>query len=220
MDHGKSTLFKSLCKQLKIKSGNIIIDENSISSFNNKQFANKAGVLFQENISPNINVKQLVSYGRFSHIGIFSNLNNNDYEIINKALKITGTKKFENLHVNELSSGQRQLVWIALLVAQDVKYLFLDEPTTYLDLKHQYEILDCLVKLNKEENKTIVMILHDINQAIQYADNIIVMKDGKIIKSGVPKKIITSKLVKDVFEINANIIKNKGHIYICPLKNI
>ena len=105
MGHGKSTLFKSLCKQLKIKSGNIIIDENLISSFNNKQFAKKVGVLFQENISPNINVKQLVSYGRFSHISIFSNLNENDYEIINKALKITGTKQFENLNINELSSG-------------------------------------------------------------------------------------------------------------------
>ena len=133
---------------------------------------------------------------------------------------LTGTKQFENMNINELSSGQRQLVWIALLVAQDVKYLFLDEPTTYLDLKHQFEILDCLVKLNEDEQKTIVMILHDINLAIQYADNIIVMKGGKIIKFGGPKEIITSELIQSVFEINANVVCNKGRVYCVPQRKL
>lgn len=192
--------------------------KKNINLFNIKEFSKKVGIIFQENITPNISVRQLVSYGRFTYVGLFSNLTSDDNKKIEKALEITNTKCFENMKINELSSGQKQLVWIALLISQDVKYLFLDEPTTFLDLKHQFEILDCLVKLNKFENKTIIMILHDINLAVQYADNIIIMKSGKIIDHGDPKKIITQDMINEVFEINAKIINNGDDIFCFPLK--
>lgn len=217
---GKSTLFKSLCKQLNPYLGNIFLNDKNINKIKNKDFAKITSILFQENIAPNdLTVKELVSYGRFPHIGLYSDLSNDDKKIIEDSLTLTNTKQFENRSITELSSGQRQLVWIAMLLSQNTNIMFFDEPTTYLDLKNQYEIMNCIEKINKELNKTIVIILHDINLAIQYADYIFMMKNGKIKYFGNVEDIITKENIKDIFDINVSIIKNKGQTFICPLKN-
>ena len=173
--------------------------------------------MFQENSIPNdITVKELISYGRFAHINLFSELKEEDKNIINNAIKICGIKKFEDNYVNELSSGQRQLVWIAMLISQNSEYMFLDEPTTYLDLKNQFEIMNCIKKINKELNKTIVLILHDINLAAQYADYIFMMKNGEIKYKGLPLDVLTEDNIKEIFNINVKIIKTNENILICP----
>lgn len=217
---GKSTLFKSLCKQLNPYSGNIFLNDKNINKIKNKDFAKITSILFQENVAPNdLTVKELVSYGRFPHIGLYSDLDNNDKKIIEDSLTLTNTKQFENRSVTELSSGQRQLVWIAMLLSQNTNIMFFDEPTTYLDLKNQYEVMNCIEKINKELNKTVIIILHDINLAIQYADYIFMMKNGKIKYSGTIDEVIITNNIKDIFDINVSIIKNKGQTFICPLKN-
>lgn len=216
---GKSTLFKSLCRQLHLFSGKVFLNAIDVQGITNKEFAKNVGILFQENQLPHdITVRELVSYGRFAQTGLFSSFSEKDENVIENAMAITNVKQFENKEVNSLSSGQRQLVWIAMLVAQEAKYLFLDEPTTYLDLKNQFEILNCLVKLNKEQNKTIIMILHDINIAVQYADIIFVMNDGKIITSGAVENVITEEMLKNIFDINVKIIKEDNKIYCIPHK--
>ena len=214
---GKTTLFKSLCKQLIPSSGNILLNDKNISKYKNKDFAKIISILFQENIAPNdLTVKELISYGRFAHISLFSDLNKEDNEIIEDAMNLTNIKQFENKIIDELSSGQKQLVWIAMLIAQDSKYLLLDEPTTYLDLKNQFEIMNCIKKINDKLNKTIILILHDINLAAQYADYIFMLKDKKIKYKGLPIEILSEDHIKDIYDINVKIIKENKNILICP----
>lgn len=214
---GKTTLFKSLCKQLIPSSGNILLNDKNISKYKNKDFAKIISILFQENIAPNdLTVKELISYGRFAHIGLFSDLNKEDNKIIEGAMNLTNTKQFENKLINELSSGQKQLVWTAMLITQDSKYMFLDEPTTYLDLKNQFEIMNCIKRINKELNKTIILILHDINLAAQYADYIFMLKDKKIKYKGLPIEVLSEDNIKDIYDINVKIIKEDKNILICP----
>ena len=216
---GKSTLFKALSKQLNPFEGKIEFNNINIKQIKQKEFAKKIGIMFQENSIPNdITVKELISYGRFAHINLFSELKDEDKNIINNSIEICGIKKFENNYVNELSSGQRQLVWIAMLISQNSEYMFLDEPTTYLDLKNQFEIMNCIKKINKELNKTIVLILHDINLAAQYADYIFMMKNGEIKYKGLPLDVLTEDNIKEIFNVNVKIIKENNNILICPIK--
>ena len=217
---GKSTLLKTLCRQLYPKSGKVLLNGLNIDSITRKGFAQLVGILFQENRIPHeLTVKELISYGRFAQIGLFSRLNEEDERKINEAMKMTNTLQFAEREVNSLSSGQRQLVWIAMLIAQEAQYIFLDEPTTYLDMSNQFEILKCLEKLNKEDKKTIVMILHDINIAFQFADRLIIMKDGHIEKQGNVNEIASDKdMLKNVFGVNLKIIKENENYYCIPLK--
>ena len=217
---GKSTLMKTLCKQLKVTDGFVTlngIDENEIPI---KTFAKKVGILFQENQIPKeIKVRDLVSYGRFAQIGLFSKMTDEDDDIIDEAMMLTNTLIFEDREICELSSGQRQLVWIAMLLAQEAEYLFLDEPTTFLDLKNQFDILNCLKKINKEKGKTLVLILHDINIAAQYADYIFAMKDGMIIKEGETKEVLTEEFLKELYDVPIEVINENDRIYCLP-KNL
>lgn len=214
---GKSTMLKSLCKQLKIKSGEVLLNNKNISSMTNKTFAKNVGLLFQENIIPQeIKVKDLISYGRYAQIGIFSTIGEEDLKKIENAMLLTRTKQFENKSVAELSSGQRQLVWIAMLLAQEADYLFLDEPTTYLDLKNQFDILECLNRINKEQHKTLILILHDINVAAQYADYLFAMKDGKIIKAGTKKEVLTKDFLTELYEVDIDVIEEGEKLYCLP----
>lgn len=216
---GKSTLLKSLCRQLHLSSGSVKINGININAIVTKELAKMIGVLFQENKVPQeMTVRELVSYGRFAQVGLFAKLDKNDDDIIDRSMRITGTMQFADREVAALSSGQRQLVWIALLLAQEATHLFLDEPTTYLDLENQFAILNCLVKINREEKKTIVMVLHDLNLAAQYADTLIVMKKGEIVLSGSPVDILTTDLIKDVFCINADVKKQDGRMLCIPIR--
>ena len=203
---GKSTLFNLLLKGNKINSGKIYFEGENISNIKLKQFARKVAAVHQMNTAPeDIKVKDLVAFGRTPYRDLCGGLTKKDFEKIERAMEITGTKELENVEFAKLSGGQKQRVWIALALAQDTKVLFLDEPTTYLDIKYQLDILGLVEKLNKQLGMTIIMVLHDINQAIRYSGNIIAMKAGKVVKSGAPSEVITSELIKNIYGVNLNV---------------
>lgn len=203
---GKSTLLKALTRVIPHQGGSIVLDGEEIAKENTKLLARKMAILPQTPESaPGLTVGELVSYGRFPYQKGFGRLTAKDYEIINWALDVTGTQFFKYHPVDALSGGQRQRVWIAMALAQETEMIFLDEPTTYLDMAHQLEILELLQKLNEDQHRTIVMVLHDLNQASRFADHIIAMKSGEIVKSGTSHEVITPDVLKTVFRIDADI---------------
>lgn len=201
---GKSTLLKALTRIIPHRSGSIILDGKNISKENTKQLAKKMAILPQTPESARgLTVGELVSYGRFPYQKGFGKLTKRDHVVIEWALEVTGTMKFKFRSVDALSGGQRQRVWIAMALAQETDIIFLDEPTTYLDMAHQLEVLELLEKLNKEQERTIVMVLHDLNQAARFADYIIALKQGQIIKKGTCYEVIDPDVLRKVFQIDA-----------------
>ncbi|MBS4218529.1 ABC transporter ATP-binding protein [Bacillus sp. FJAT-49711] len=203
---GKSTLLKAITRIISHQSGTIVLDGKHISKENTKTLAKKMAILPQTPESASgLTVGELVSYGRFPYQNGFGRLTKHDYEVIDWALEVTGTIDFKFRPVDSLSGGQRQRVWIAMSLAQETDIIFLDEPTTYLDMAHQLEVLELLQKLNIEQDRTIVMVLHDLNQAARFADFIIALKDGEIVKSGACEDVIKHDVLKKVFHIDAEI---------------
>jgi iron complex transport system ATP-binding protein len=201
---GKSTLLKAITRIISHQSGNILLDGNDISKVNTKLLAKQMAILPQTPESASgLTVGELVSYGRFPYQKGFGRLTKKDYEVIDWALEVTGTIDFKFRPVDALSGGQRQRVWIAMALAQETEIIFLDEPTTYLDMAHQLEVLELLQKLNLEQERTIVMVLHDLNQAARFADHIIALKDGEIVKAGNCEEVISHKVLKKVFNIDS-----------------
>lgn len=201
---GKSTLLKAITRIISHQSGNILLDGRDISKVNTKLLAKQMAILPQTPESASgLTVGELVSYGRFPYQKGFGRLTKMDYEVIDWALEVTGTIDFKFRPVDALSGGQRQRVWIAMALAQETEIIFLDEPTTYLDMAHQLEVLELLQKLNHEQERTIVMVLHDLNQAARFADHIIALKDGEIVKAGNCEEVISHKVLKKVFNIDA-----------------
>lgn len=216
---GKSTLFNLMTKNLKPDSGEIFLRNKNIADLKLKEFARQAAIVHQYNTAPmDISVEKLVSYGRtpYHTMGLSPDAKK-DEEKVNWAMEITDTLKHKHKAVSQLSGGQKQRVWIAMALAQDTKILFLDEPTTYLDIRYQLQILKLIRQLNQEYSLTIVMVLHDINQSLYYSDEIIAMKDGKIIAQGLPEDIITPELVKSVFDVELNISTENGKPFILPI---
>ncbi|KPB04553.1 ABC transporter ATP-binding protein [Bacillus sp. CHD6a] len=203
---GKSTLLKAITRIISHQSGAILLDGQEIAKENTKSLAKKMAILPQtpESVS-GLTVGELVSYGRFPYQKGFGRLTKKDYEVIDWALEVTGTTEFKYRPVDALSGGQRQRVWIAMALAQETEIIFLDEPTTYLDMAHQLEVLELLQRLNREQERTIIMVLHDLNQAARFADYLIALKDGTIIKSGNCEEVITTEVLKKVFHIDADI---------------
>jgi iron complex transport system ATP-binding protein len=203
---GKSTLLKAITRIISHDSGAVILDGKNISKENTKRLAKNMAILPQTPESPKgLTAGELVSYGRFPYQKGFGRLTKKDIEAIEWALEVTGTKDFKYRPVDALSGGQRQRVWIAMALAQETEIIFLDEPTTYLDMAHQLEVLELLQRLNEEQERTIVMVLHDLNQAARFADFIIAMRDGQIVKAGTCEEIITRQVLKEVFHIDAEI---------------
>jgi iron complex transport system ATP-binding protein len=203
---GKSTLLKAITRIISHQSGNVLLDGEDISKGNTKELAKKMAILPQTPESASgLTVGELVSYGRFPHQKGMGRLSRKDYEIINWALDVTGITDFKYRQVDALSGGQRQRVWIAMALAQETDIIFLDEPTTYLDMAHQLEVLELLQKLNAEQDRTIVMVLHDLNQAARFADYIVALKEGEIVKAGNCEEVITHEVLKKVFNIDAAI---------------
>ncbi|SEF70397.1 ABC transporter ATP-binding protein [Paenibacillus sp. UNC499MF] len=203
---GKSTLLKAATRIISHQSGSILLDGELISKENTKVLARKMAILPQSPESANgLKVGELVSYGRFPYQTGFGRLTKKDYEVIDWALEVTGTREFKYRPVDALSGGQRQRVWIAMALAQETEIIFLDEPTTYLDMAHQLEVLELLHKLNLEQGRTIVMVLHDLNQAARFADYIIALKDGEVVKAGSCEEVISHDVLKQVFQIDAEI---------------
>jgi iron complex transport system ATP-binding protein len=201
---GKSTLLKAITRIISHQSGSILLDGKDISKVNTKILAKQMAILPQTPESASgLTVGELVSYGRFPYQKGFGRLTKKDYEVIDWALEVTGTIDYKFRPVDALSGGQRQRVWIAMALAQETEIIFLDEPTTYLDMAHQLEVLELLQKLNHEQERTIVMVLHDLNQAARFADHIIALKDGEIVKAGNCEEVISHKVLKKVFNIDA-----------------
>lgn len=203
---GKSTLLKAITRIIPQQSGRVVLDGKDISKVNTKFLAKKMAILPQTPESAaGLTVGELVSYGRFPYQTGFGRLTKKDYEVIEWALEVTGTAFFKYHPVDALSGGQRQRVWIAMALAQETDIIFLDEPTTYLDMAHQLEVLELLQKLNREQGRTIVMVLHDLNQAARFADYIIALKAGEVVKAGTCEEVITHDVLKQVFQIDAEI---------------
>lgn len=213
---GKSTLLRSVARLLKPDSGNIFLNEKDIAKIDTKQIAKKLSILPQGPIAPEeLTVFQLVKLGRYPHQNWLNQWTEKDESCVKEALRLTGLENFAERTVQSLSGGQRQRAWIAMTLAQDTEVILLDEPTTFLDLNHQIEVLDILYQLNREKNRTIIMVLHDLNLSARYADHIIAVSDKTVVDSGPPNKIMNSETIKKVFKMNC--IISKDPLYGTPM---
>jgi iron complex transport system ATP-binding protein len=204
---GKSTLLRGLARLLKPQQGTVLLDGEDIHRLPTRDVATRLGILPQQPIAPEgITVSDLVARGRHPHQRWFRQYSQEDEDAITAALVATATDDLADRTVDELSGGQRQRVWIALTLAQGTPLMLLDEPTTFLDLAHQVEVLDLLAQLNESEGRTIVMVLHDLNLACRYAHHLIAMRDGAIVAAGAPRQIVDTDLVASVFDLDARVI--------------
>ncbi|HGO9422646.1 MULTISPECIES: ABC transporter ATP-binding protein [Bacillus cereus group] len=216
---GKSTLLSVMSRNHTPSSGEVILDGKAISEYKPKEFARKLAVVHQQNEAPaDITVEKLISFGRMPYKNIFSPQTDEDREAIERALVCTNLQSKRDKPIYALSGGERQRVWIAMTLAQNTPMLFLDEPTTYLDIYYQLEILELVKELNEVHGLTIVMVLHDINQAIRYSDHIIVMKDGEIITKGNPNDVITEEMVKAIYGVDVIVKQDEDTgLYMVPM---
>ncbi|WP_266019606.1 ABC transporter ATP-binding protein [Brucella intermedia] len=216
---GKSTLLRALSRLLAPVSGKVVLDGRNISDLPAKEVARRLGLLPQTSVAPDgITVADLVSRGRYPHQSFLRQWSVEDEEAVACALEVTRISDLANRSVNELSGGQRQRVWIALVLAQETPILLLDEPTTYLDIAHQIELLELLAELNRE-GRTVVAVLHDLNHACRYASHLVAMRNGAIMAEGAPSEIVTEKLIEEVFGLASVIITDpvSGTPLVVPL---
>ncbi|HWS42447.1 MAG TPA: ABC transporter ATP-binding protein [Pseudoflavonifractor sp.] len=204
---GKSTVLKAVGRLLKPRGGAVYLNGEDICRLSTKEVAQKMAVLPQSPQAPaGLTVGELVAYGRYPHQRGFGKLTPEDKDIIRWALEATRLSEYETTAVDCLSGGQRQRVWIAMALAQQTDLILLDEPTTYLDLSYQLEVLELLYRLNREQGCTIVMVLHDLNLAARFADYMIAIRSGDIIRHGTPEEVMTARVLRDTFEIDAVIV--------------
>lgn len=208
---GKSTLLKAITRLIKYQEGSVVLDGIDIQTMKPKELAQQIGVLPQLHSAPSdFRVKELVGYGRMPHQKPWKGKTKEDEEIIRWAMEVTGTWRFRDKSIYEISGGETQRVWIATVLAQKPEIMFLDEPTTYLDISHQLETMNLVKKLNRETGIGIVMVLHDLTQALEVSDHIIVLKDGKKYDEGEPQDVITPKMMRDVYDVNCEIMHIAG----------
>jgi len=204
---GKSTLLRGLARLLPPQAGTVTLDGRDIAGLPSRQVATIVGLLPQQPIAPEgIGVADLVGRGRYPHQGWFRHWSSTDDAIVAEAMAATQTLELASRRMEELSGGQRQRVWIAMALAQNPDILLLDEPTTFLDVTHQVEVLDLLHELNHDQGTTVVMVLHDLNLAARYADRLVVMRQGTIIAEGAPAEVLTEAVVLDAFGLTARIV--------------
>ncbi|ELZ11668.1 ABC transporter [Halovivax asiaticus JCM 14624] len=216
---GKSTLLKGLATQLALDDGSVLIDGEEVHELDTKALARKLGLLSQENVSPtSISVEELVEHGRYPHRGFFDALTDEDRRAVDRAISLAGVEPLRERPVGSLSGGQKQLVWIAMVLAQETDVLLLDEPTTFLDLHHQLEVMEIVQTLRDESDITVVLVLHDIDQAARYADYMVALEDGSIYARGPPEEVVTEALLADVFEIDARVEETARGPRIEPLR--
>ncbi|MER6915121.1 ABC transporter ATP-binding protein [Streptomyces sp. NPDC000594] len=203
---GKSTLLRALARLLAPAAGAVHLDGRSLHAIPTRELAQRLGILPQSPVAPEgLTVIDLVGRGRSPHQTWWRQWSQGDERAVHDALRATGMSELADRPVDELSGGQRQRAWIAMAVAQGTPVLLLDEPTTYLDLAHQIDVLDLVTDLNREQDRTVVMVLHDLNQACRYADHVIAMKAGRIVAEGDPAEVITAELVEEVFGLRCRI---------------
>lgn len=206
---GKSTLLRGLSRMLPLKTGQISLDDTDLTSFKSRELAKRLSMLPQAPITPpGVTVSELVGRGRHPHQSWLHQWSNSHSDIVDEAMRLTNVYELRDRPVSDLSGGQRQRVWISMVLAQDTDIVFLDEPTTYLDLAHSVEVLNLVRRLNKEQGKTVVMVLHDLNLAARYSDNLILMKQGRLISQGKPNDVISSESLQEVFGLDARVIED------------
>lgn len=207
---GKSTLLRGLARLMEPRGGAVYLDGQAIHHLPTKYVARQLAILPQRPEAPDgLSVRELVAFGRFPYQGLLGVASEEDDRQIDAAMEITGTDCLADRLLGELSGGQRQLVWIAMALAQDTELLLLDEPTTFLDMAHQLEVLQVLERLHQQRRRTIVMVLHDINQAARYADHMVALVGGRIVASGTPHEILTPAMLAQVFAVEAEVITNR-----------
>jgi len=211
---GKSTTLRAMARLLKPRAGAVLLDGTDIHRYPTKKLATMLGILPQSPVAPDgLTVGDLVARGRYPHQGWLQQWTSEDEDAVNGALEATRLADLADRPVDELSGGQRQRAWIAMALAQGTEVMLLDEPTTFLDIAHQMEVLDLLMTLNQRDGRTIAVVLHDLNQACRYADHLVAMKKGKIVAEGRPEDVVTPELVRAVFEIDCDVIR-------CPLSGM
>lgn len=207
---GKSTLLKTICRIIRPMAGDVLLDGKSIGSYGSRELAKKVAILPQNPTAPGeITVQELVMYGRAPHqSSLFARTTKEDKELVEWALKETELLEFADRGITHMSGGQRQRAWIAMAIAQNTDVLFLDEPTSFLDVSHQMDVLHLVEHLNKTYNKTIVMVIHELNEAARFADYLVAMKDGKIQYEGTPHEIFHNEMLKGVFGVDSTIMND------------
>ena len=214
---GKSTLLKTLSNQLTPEEGVVRLDGRAVHELGAKELARELGLLSQENVSPeSLTVADLVTHGRYPHRGFLDSLTEADRTAIERALSMAGVEHLRDREMASLSGGQKQLVWVAMVLAQDTDILLLDEPTTFLDLHHQLEVMEVVATLRDESDRTVVLVLHDINQAARYADHVLALKDGTIHARGPPDDVVTEELLADVFGVEATVERGERGPTVTP----
>ncbi|MCX4666230.1 ABC transporter ATP-binding protein [Streptomyces sp. NBC_01381] len=204
---GKSTTLRALGRLLKPKSGAVLLDGEALAKLPTKKIAQQIGLLPQTPVAPEaITVGDLVARGRQPHQSWWQQWSDEDEKAVTEAMERTDVSALAERSVDELSGGQRQRVWIAMALAQDTGLLLLDEPTTYLDISHQVEVLDLVRQLNHDRGRTVVVVLHDLNQAARYADHLVAMKEGRIVAEGAPADVVTEELVREVFGLECVVV--------------
>lgn len=204
---GKSTVIRGLGRLLRPRTGQVLLGGQNIRTMSGRVLARRIGLLPQQPVAPEgLTVADLVARGRFPHLGLFNRPGAADLEIVTESLEATGTADLAGRRLDELSGGQRQRVWIAMVLAQQTDVLLLDEPTTFLDIAHQIEVLDLLSRLNRERGTTVVMVLHELNLAARYADHLIVMNGGRAVEQGPPSSVLTEDVVHSSFGLRAMVV--------------
>ncbi|MDQ4044583.1 MAG: ABC transporter ATP-binding protein [Chloroflexota bacterium] len=214
---GKSTVLRSLARLLKPRAGSVLLDGADIQRSRTKDVARKLAILPQSPSTPNgITVRELVGYGRFPHQGLMRSPSAEDREAVDWAISVTNLDSFRDREVDTLSGGERQRAWIAMALAQKTDVLLLDEPTTYLDIHYQIEVLSLVRELNQEHGITVGWVLHDLNQAAAYSDHIVMLREGQVVAQGHPHDVMTPAAIQDVFGIECCVIRHPmGNVPVC-----
>lgn len=212
---GKSTLFALMTRNLQPKKGKVLLEGKNIQNLHLTEFARRVSIVHQYNTSADdITVERLAAFGRTPYMKLMGGRSEEDIRLIAWAMEVTNLTEYRNREVSKLSGGQRQRVWIAMALAQNTKVLFLDEPTTYLDIRYQLEILELVQKLNREYGITVIMVLHDINQAVYFSDKIIGLKGGKVVVEGAPQEVITTESLQELYGIRLGVAMIEGKKFV------
>lgn len=212
---GKTTLFSLMTKNLRPLDGAVYLNGQNIREIPLKDFSRKVAIVHQYNSAPSdTSVKTLVTYGRTPYASFYRRSSREDEEVVDWAMQVTNVYKYKDKSISTLSGGERQRVWIAMALAQKTEILLLDEPTTYLDIRYQIQILNLIQSLNREFGMTIVMVLHDINQAINYSDEVIGLKEGRVIIQGELNEVVNSASLQEIFDVPLKVLEMEEYKYV------